>query len=152
MKKKFWILLSVVFVLILGFIAYFFVLSQPSSREVKDLSSHKTSSIEQSSKLISKSSSIKQSSEPISKENSSSSQTASSGQSSEEDSQALNDSEMSSVYSQAAKVMTIQEARQKMTEAGINSSDFSNLDIAKYINQANEQQVDFISYLKSQGF
>ncbi|MBS7577259.1 MULTISPECIES: hypothetical protein [unclassified Enterococcus] len=52
----------------------------------------------------------------------------------------------------AGGVDKIAEARKLLDQAGMDSNDFSNLDIANYINAAKENNMELVEYLKSIGF
>lgn len=62
------------------------------------------------------------------------------------------ESAINSTASEAAKIMSVDQARNLMRDSGISDGAFSNNDINKYIIEANKKHKDFIEYLKSLGF
>ena len=56
------------------------------------------------------------------------------------------------IIDSACGVDQISEARKKLDQAGMDSTDFSNLDIANYINAAKEKNMELVEYLESIGF
>ncbi|GAB2022391.1 hypothetical protein RyT2_14650 [Pseudolactococcus yaeyamensis] len=62
------------------------------------------------------------------------------------------ESQWSEQSSEAAKVMTVVEARQTLRDLNINDSNFSNADINKYILEAQAAGQEFGPYMVAQGF
>ncbi|MGO2940216.1 MAG: hypothetical protein ACTIDA_06775 [Pseudolactococcus laudensis] len=62
------------------------------------------------------------------------------------------ESQWSQQSSEAAKVMTVAEARQTLRELNINDGNFSNADINKYILEAQAAGQEFGAYMVAQGF
>ena len=62
------------------------------------------------------------------------------------------ESKWSQQSSEAAKVMTVAEARQTLRDLNINDSNFSNADINKYILEAQAAGQEFGPYMVAQGF
>lgn len=86
---------------------------------------------------------------------SNSSETTSSSATKQEDTQSHGDTEesqWSKASSEAAKVMTVAEGRDALRQVGIDDSNFSPMDINKYILEAQTAGVALGNYMKSQGF
>ena len=62
------------------------------------------------------------------------------------------ESKWSQQSSEAAKVMTVAEARQTLRDVNINDGNFSNADINKYILEAQAAGQEFGAYMVAQGF
>ena len=62
------------------------------------------------------------------------------------------ESKWSQQSSEAAKVMTVAEARQILRDLNINDGNFSNADINKYILEAQAAGQEFGAYMVAQGF
>ncbi|GAX47978.1 hypothetical protein [Pseudolactococcus reticulitermitis] len=101
------------------------------------------------SQTVSKSSQSSTSSQVL--ESSSSSVVASASESEHVHGEA-EESQWSQQSSEAAKVMTVSEARQTLRELNINDGNFSNADINKYILEAQAAGQEFGAYMVAQGF
>jgi hypothetical protein len=109
----------------------------------------KQSSVASKSKVTQKTSGSVSTSSTVSETDNQSSETVSSetphGGSAEE-------SKWSEQASEAAKIMTVAEARQILRDSNIDDSNFSNADINSYLLDAQKAGQDFKTYMSAQGF
>ncbi|KAA8370999.1 hypothetical protein FE410_04720 [Leuconostoc carnosum] len=148
MKKLFSIIGLIIIIIGILFIVN---TTQNKSSENKTTTHHSNKKVGKKSSSISTavSSQISESSD-VASSNISDAETAS--RSDYENGHETEESSVAKQSSQAGTLMTVVEARQKMRDANIDDSSFSNNDINSYIVKANEGQKDFVEYLKSQGF